>query len=315
VTSARVLVTCPQLQRTIHEHDAAFATAGIDVIVPPVIQQLTEEELIDLLPGVDGIIVGDDPLTDRVLRRADRLRIISKWGVGIDNIDLGAAADLGIGVMNTPGMFGDEVADVVIGYLILLARRLHQIDAAVRAGRWAKIEGVSLAGRTLGVVGLGAIGRSVAERGRALRMRVVGSEVFEPNAVTAEQLGVVIVDRATLLREADVVSLNCPLTAENRHMVDGSAIASMKRGAWIINTARGPLIDEAALIEALASGQVGAAALDVFEAEPLPMDSPLRAFDNVILGAHNSSNTLEAVRRTSAKAIENLLRGLAEVGR
>ena len=315
MTSARVLVTCPQLQRTIHEHDAAFAAVGIEVIVPPVIQQLTEEELIELLPGVDGIIVGDDPLTDRVLRRADRLRIISKWGVGIDNIDLGAAADLGIGVMNTPGMFGDEVADVVIGYLILLARRLHQIDAAVRAGTWAKVEGVSLAGRTMGVVGLGAIGRSVAERGLALRMRVVGSEVFEPNAVTAEQLGVVIVDRATLLREADVVSLNCPLTAENRHMVDASAIESMKRGAWIINTARGPLIDEAALMEALASGQVGAAALDVFEVEPLPMDSPLRAFDNVILGAHNSSNTLEAVRRTSAKAIENLVRGLAEVDR
>ena len=192
---------------------------------------------------------------------------------------------------------------------------MHQIDAAVRAGTWAKVEGVSLAGRTMGVVGLGAIGRSVAERGLALRMRVVGSEVFEPNAVTAEQLGVVIVDRATLLREADVVSLNCPLTAENRHMVDASAIASMKRGAWIINTARGPLIDEAALMEALASGQVGAAALDVFEVEPLPMDSPLRAFDNVILGAHNSSNTLEAVRRTSAKAIENLVRGLAEVDR
>jgi D-3-phosphoglycerate dehydrogenase len=315
VTSARVLITCPQLQRTIHEHGATFDAAGIGIIVPPVVQQLSEAELIGLLPGVDGIIAGDDPLSDRVLQSADRLRIISKWGVGVDNIDLGAAAELGIRVTNTPGMFGDEVADVVIGYLILLARQLHRIDERVRTGEWAKIEGVSLAGRTIGVIGLGAIGRAVAERALALRMRVIGSEVSEPNAAAAEHLGVAVMPFGNLLREADVISLNCPLTAENRHMLDAAAIASMNRGAWIINTARGPLIDEAALVEALVAGQVGAAALDVFEVEPLPMDSPLRRLGNVILGSHNGSNTAEAVRRTSIKAIENLVRGLAEVQR
>jgi D-3-phosphoglycerate dehydrogenase / 2-oxoglutarate reductase len=310
VTTFRVLITCPQLQRTIDDHRATFAAAGVEISVPPVVQQLTEAELIELLPEMDGIIVGDDPLTAGVLEQAPRLRIISKWGVGIDNIDLRAASERGIAVTNTPGMFGDEVADVVIGYLILLARHLDRIAAGVRAGGWPKVEGVSLSGRTLGIIGLGAIGRAVAVRGKALGMVVLGSEVLEVNAAAAERLGVIIVDREALIRRADVISLNCPLTAENRHMLDASALETAKRGAWIINTARGPLIDETALAAALHSGQIGAAALDVFEVEPLPLDSPLREFDNIVLGSHNASNTAEAVARTSARAIENLLRGL-----
>lgn len=313
--STRVVVTCPQLQRTIDQHRATFDAAGIEVLLPPVVQQLSEGELIEHLRDAEGIIVGDDPLTATVLERSNRLRAISKWGVGIDNIDLAAAARLGIRVTNTPGMFGDEVADVVIGYLIMLARQLHRVDARVRAGEWAKIEGVSLAGRTLGIIGLGAIGQAVARRGIALGMTVIGAEVFEPNAQAAERLGVAVMPQDRLLREADVMSLNCPLTPENRHMIDADAMATMRRGAWIINTARGPIIEEAALVEALRSGQIGAAALDVFEVEPLPADSPLRSFNNVILGAHNSSNTAEAVQRTSVKAIENLIRGLAEVRR
>jgi D-3-phosphoglycerate dehydrogenase / 2-oxoglutarate reductase len=310
VTTFRVLITCPQLQRTIDDHRATFAAAGVEISVPPVVQQLTEAELIELLPEMDGIIVGDDPLTAGVLAQAPRLRIISKWGVGIDNIDLRAASERGIAVANTPGMFGDEVADVVIGYLILPARQLDRIAAGVRAGGWPKVEGVSLSGRTLGIIGLGAIGRAVAVRGKALGMVVLGSEVLEVNAAAAERLGVIIVDREALIRRADVISLNCPLTAENRHMLDASALETAKRGAWIINTARGPLIDETALAAALHSGQIGAAALDVFEVEPLPLDSPLREFDNIVLGSHNASNTAEAVARTSARAIENLLRGL-----
>ena len=315
MTTTRVLITVPQLQQTIDEHRSALAERDIELLLPPVVQQLSEVELMEVLPGVDGVIVGDDPLSRTVLERADRLRIVSKWGVGTDNIDFAAAADLGIRVTNTPGMFGSEVADVVVGYLILMARQLHRINEQVRVGRWAKIEGVSLAGRTLGVVGLGAIGRAVAERAIAMGMRVIGSEIIEGNAATARRIGVRIAERTELLRQADVVSLNCPLTDENRHMIDAAAMLSMKRGAWIINTARGPLIDETALAEALSSGQIGAAALDVFEIEPLPSESPLRQFDNVILGAHNSSNTVEAVRRTSVRAIENLLLGLAEVRR
>ena len=311
----RVLITCPQLQRTIDEHRAQLEAYGIEIVLPPVVQQLSEAELMALLPGADGIIVGDDPLSAQVLARADRLRIISKWGVGIDNIDLRAAAQMGIRVANTPGMFGDEVADVTIGYLILLARQLHRVDELLRGGHWPKIEGVSLAGRVLGIVGLGAIGQAVAKRAIAMGMEVVGSELDEARAAAGAELGVRLTSLHELLKEVDVLSLNCPLTEDNRHMINAAALNAMRRGAWIINTARGPLIDEAALVRALASRQVGAAALDVFEIEPLPAESPLRQFDSVILGSHNSSNTAEAVRRTSLRSIHNLVQGLAEVSR
>jgi phosphoglycerate dehydrogenase-like enzyme len=315
VSSLRALITCPQLQHTFDEHRAELDALGIEAILPPVVQQLSEDELINLIPGVDGIIVGDDPLTDRVLSRAERLRVISKWGVGVDNIDLDAAVRLGIRVTNTPGMFADEVADVAIGYLILLARQLHRIDTGVRGGRWLKIEGVSLAGRTLGIVGLGAIGRAVARRAIALGMDVVGTDISSDNADAGAALGVRLASLESLLPEIQVLSLNCPLTKDNRHMIDAATLGSMPRGVWIINTARGPLIDEAALASALADGHVAAAALDVFETEPLPSDSPLRKFESVILGSHNGSNTSEAVRRTNVRALENLVRGLAEVRR
>jgi len=306
----RVLVTCPQLQRTIEAHRQRLVDHEIDVELPPVVQQLSEDELSALLPGVDGIVAGDDPLTRAVLQQADQLKVISKWGVGVDNIDLAAAEELGIRVSNTPGMFGDEVADVVIGYLVLLARQLHQVDRHVRDGQWPKPEGVSLAGRTIGVVGLGHIGQAVAKRALAMGMQVIGTDVSPESAVAAQRSGVKIVDLPELFRQADVVSLNCPLTAANRHMVNESTLATMKRGAWIINTARGGLIHEDALISALIGGRLGAAALDVFEIEPLPNNSPLRQISQVILGAHNGSNTADAVHRTSVRAIDNLIAGL-----
>ena len=310
----RVLITCPQLQRTIDAHAARFTEHDIELLIPPVVQQMTEDELVTLAPGIDGMVVGDDPITERVLEAGDRLRVVSKWGVGIDNINLAAARERGITVSNTPAMFGAEVADVVIGYLILLARRLHAVDNAVRGGHWFKPEGLSLAGRTMGVIGLGDIGRSVVKRAAAMEMRVLGAEMLADRAEAATKLGAEVVTQQQLLRESDAVSLNCPLTPENRHMIDAAALASMKRGAWIINTARGGLIDEPALTNALQQGHLAGAALDVFETEPLPAESPLRHLDHVILGSHNSSNTAEAVHRTSVRAIDNLLAGLAERG-
>lgn len=315
MSGERILISCVQLQNSLAEHRARLDERGATLLTPTVVQQLSEAELLEIVPDVDGIVAGDDELTRRVMERADRLRIISKWGIGIDAIDLDAARDLGIRVTNTPGVFGDEVADVALGYLILLARRLHVIDREARDGGWAKPVGTSLAGRTLGVVGLGDIGLAVARRGLAIGMRVIGVETDPARAEAAGALGVAVTELATLLAEADAVSLNCPLTPETWHLLDADRIASMRPGAWIVNTARGALIDEKALVTALESGHVSAAALDVFEVEPLPADSPLRAFEQVVLGSHNGSNTAEAVHRTSVKAIDNLIRGLDEVTR
>jgi D-3-phosphoglycerate dehydrogenase len=311
-----VLVTCPPMQRTEADWKGRFAALGIEVRLPPVVQQLSPEELVALLPEVDGMIAGDDQLTAEVLDRAgQRLRVISKWGIGLDGIDLAAAERLGIRVTNTPDTFGEEVADVAIGYLILLARQLHRIDRSVRGGEWAKPQGVSLAGRTLGIVGLGSIGRAVARRGLAMGMRVIGHEILPSSAEHATALGVEVLDLETVIADADVISLHCPLTEQNRHMINGARLGQMRPGAFLINTARGPLIDETALIEALRSGRLAGAALDVFEEEPLPSASPLAELEQVILGSHNASNTREAVARVNALAIDNVLKGMDEVRR
>jgi D-3-phosphoglycerate dehydrogenase len=313
VPDLRVVVTCPPMQRTADEWLASLTERGIAIELPPVTQHVSRADLERLLPQCDGIIAGDEPLDRALLASAPRLRVISRWGVGIDNVDLEAASELGIEVRNTPAVFADEVADVVFGYLVMLARRLHAIDAGVRAGDWPKPQGVSLSGRMLGIVGLGAIGRAVAKRGLAIGMQVVGTEPDPVAQMAAVELGVQLIDLEVLFEQAEVVSLNCPLTPDNRHLVNAERLGRMKLGSFVINTARGPLIDEVALVDALRSGPLAGAALDVFETEPLPSESPLRTLPNVILGAHNASNTAEAVTRVNRLAIANLLAVLEPV--
>ena len=309
----RIMVTCPPMQRTAAEWLASLTERGIAVELPPVTQHVARADLERLLPKCDGIIAGDEPLDRALLASAPRLRVISRWGVGIDNIDLEATRELGIEVRYTPAVFADEVADVVIGYLVMLTRHLQAIDAGVRARDWPKPQGVSLAGRMLGIVGLGAIGRAVAKRGVALEMQVVGTDP-EPGAqAAAVDLGVQLIDVEVLFDQADVISLNCPLTPENHHLVNSDRLSRVTPGSFVINTARGPLIDEAALVDSLRSGHLAGAALDVFETEPLPAGSPLRTLPNVIFGSHNASNTAEAVTRVNRLAIDNLLAVLEPV--
>lgn len=307
----RVLITCRHLQETIDEYRPLVAEHDVELQMPPVVQQLEEEELLRIVDQFDGIIAGDDPLTARVLKKgADRLKIVVKWGVGVDAIDLEAARKLDIPVRNTPGAFPDEVADVTIGYLILLARQLHRIDQGVRAGGWPKIRGRSLAGKELGVIGVGSIGRAVVRRALAMRMRVGGYDLRPVPAPLRKQENFESKTLDALLESSDFIALCCNLTPENYHMLGEPEFARMRDGAYVINTARGPLIDEEALVAALRSRKVAGAALDVFEHEPLPADSPLREFDTCILGSHNSSNTVEAVRRVNERAIQLLLEGL-----
>lgn len=315
MTRAKVLVTCPPALATAHMYVDRLRAMDLEVVLADVVQQLSEDELIGLLGDVDGIIAGDDPLTARVLEHAPRLRVLVRWGVGMDNVDHAAATSLGIRVVNTPGVFGEEVADVAIGYLVLLARKLHRIDVAVRDGTWAKPQGRSLAGLTMGIVGLGTIGRAVARRAIAMRMSVVGYDISAvvSEAATAEGVWIEPIER--VFAQADAIVLCAALTAESRHTVDARALAHMRPGGWLINVSRGGLVDETALIDALSSGRLAGAALDVFEHEPLPADSPLRQFDQVILGSHNASNTIEAVERVNGLAIDHLLQGLAEVRR
>jgi D-3-phosphoglycerate dehydrogenase len=306
----RVLITCRQLQETIEPYRGVLAENGFEIELPAVVQQLREPELLEIIDGFDGIIAGDDELTARVLERGNRLKVIAKWGVGMDAIDLEAARRLGIRVFNTPGVFADEVADVVMGYMILLARQLHKVDQSVRNGGWMKIRGVSLRDKILGVVGIGDIGRAVVRRAVASGMSVIGYDIASVPTGFNHETRLRVVELEELLKTADFISLNCSLTPTNHHLLGSRQFALMKDGVYIVNTARGGLIDEAALVGALRRGKVSGVALDVFENEPLPPNSPLREFDNCIFGTHNSSNTVEAVSRVNAMTIQNLLSGL-----
>jgi D-3-phosphoglycerate dehydrogenase len=307
----KVAVTCLQLIRDLEHHRPSLEAAGLTVSVPIIRgQRLIGDELVAALADCVGVIAGDDRFTADVLDRCPQLRVISKWGIGIDGIDLAAAAALGITVTNTPGVFDDEVADVAIGYIVMLARHLHLIDRGVHSGSWPKLPGTSLRGATLGIVGLGGIGRAVAVRATAAGMIVCGSDPSPESAADAAALGVSVVSFGDVLGESDFVSVNCPLTPDTRHLFDADAFTRMKRGAYLVNTGRGAVVSTDALVAALRDGQLGGAALDVMEDEPPEPGSPLLELPNVVLGAHNASNTLQASARVHLLAIANLVHEL-----
>ena len=310
-TLRRVLVTNLIMQRDAHLFASELAAAGVSLEMYPVKQFLTVEELLPILGGYDGMIAGDDQLTTRVLEAGlPRMRVISKWGVGLDSIDLEAARRLGIRVYNSPGAFGDAVAEVALGYMLMLGRHLGVIDRRLRAGSWPKLEGEGLMGKVLGLVGYGAIGRAIARRALPFGMRILAAEA-RTDVVAAGGVEITSPDR--VCEEADYLCLACNLTGENRHMINAEVLSRMKPTAFLINMARGPLVDERALIEALRSGQIGGAALDVYETEPLPSDSPLVQLDQVILGSHNANNLKSANAYVNKNTIDNLVRGLADV--
>lgn len=306
----RVLVTCPQMQRTWDHFKHQLDEAGYDYDLPEVVQALSEAELLEIIDRYDGFIAGDDDVTGKVIEQGGRLKVISKWGVGVDGIDRETAKARGVVVTNTPGTFGEEVADVALGYIVMLARQLHVIDRSVRDNGWAKPVGLSIAGKTLGVIGLGSIGQAVVRRGVGFGMTVLGYDPYGPSQEAARKDGADVVELDELLSRSRFVSLNCPLTPETRHIINAESLAKMSPDAYLVNTGRGPLVDEAAVAKALGENKLAGAGLDVFEVEPLPADSPLRGFDNVILGSHNGSNTGEATMRVSAMAVDNLIREL-----
>jgi D-3-phosphoglycerate dehydrogenase / 2-oxoglutarate reductase len=311
----RVLVTCTPMLKSLDDCQERFRQEDMEVAAPQVGQHLSEAELIDMIADFDGVITGDDPFTERVFEigRQGRLKAIVKWGIGMDAIDLEAAKRLGIFVSNTPGIFGDEVADAALGYTLLLARGLHKIDAAVRAGEWSKTPGTSLRGKVAGIIGVGHIGSALARRFFTLGMKVLGVHPHPINAAFCCETGVLQVELEQLLRSADCIAVCCSLTPANYHLLDAEAFSKMKDGVWIVNVARGGLIDENALLEALEDGKVGGAALDVFESEPLDPEHPLLSYDQVIAGSHNASNTREAVARANQRAIDILMRALRSI--
>jgi D-3-phosphoglycerate dehydrogenase len=303
----KVLITCPPMLKNIQEFIDIFKEKNVGLVLPDILQTLTEEQLTEILPAVDGWIIGDDPATEKVFAagKSGKLKAAVKWGVGVDNVDFNAAKKLGIPVTNTPKMFGNEVADVVISYVTGLARQTYFIDREIRKGNWVKPTGISLTGKTIAIIGMGDIGSATARRLRGFDVRLFG---YDPHIHSSNNL--TLVDEKLMfpsrIGEADFVILSCSLNESTRHIINDQTIALLKDGVYLINVSRGALIDEQALVKALASGKIKAAALEVCEHEPLPADSALRQFDQCIFGSHNGSNAIEGVRRASLRAIELL---------
>lgn len=265
-----------------------------------------EEQLIAELDGCAAVVAGSEPYTRRVLEALPALRVIARTGVGFDAIDLAAANERQIVVTTTPGVNHHAVAEHTIAMLMGLARGFPDLDQRVRTGRWQRIAYPRVMGCTLGLVGLGRIGQAVATRGVGLGLKVIACEPF-PRPEFVKQWSIELVELDELLTRSDFVSLHNPATPESRRMMNAERFARMKPGAIFINTARGSLVDETALIGALQSGRLRGAGLDVFEQEPLPVDSPLTSMSNVLLAGHVAGLDVESQRDTLTMAAETIL--------
>ncbi|MEW6217294.1 MAG: phosphoglycerate dehydrogenase [Candidatus Bipolaricaulota bacterium] len=306
-----VLLSAPYMIPVFGRFKELFDRAGIEVLVAQVEERLSEDQLLQYASRIDGVICGDDRFTERVLQAmAPRLKVISKWGTGIDSIDTAAAQRLGIRVCNTPGAFTDAVADSVMGYILAFARRLPWMDRAMKAGRWEKMPGVALHECTLGVVGVGNIGKAVLRRAKAFGMRLLGNDIVPIPEEFVREVGVRMTDLSDLAARADFLSLSCDLNPTSRHLANRELFARMRPSAVLINTSRGAVVDEMALIGALRDSRIAGAALDVFEDEPLPQDNPLRFTDNVLLAPHNANSSPSAWERVHRNTLRNLFLGL-----
>ncbi len=306
-----ILFSAPYMIPFLDRFRPVLESYGLELIVPDVHERLGEEEILAYAGQFDGTICGDDHYTARVLEACTpRLKIISKWGTGVDSIDRAAAARLGIKVGNTPNAFTLPVADSVLGYVLAFARRLPWMDQAVKTGVWEKIPGRSLSECWLGVVGVGTIGKAAIRRARAFGMRVLGTDIAEVDHVFIKENDVEMTTLDSLLAASDFVSINCDLNPTSYHLLNARTLAMMQPTAVLINTARGPIIEEPALVAALQAGQIAGAALDVYEHEPLPATSPLCCMDNVMLAPHNANSSPAAWERVHANTIKNLLDGL-----
>ena len=261
-----------------------------EVIYNQLGRPLTSQEMQDQLPGCDGLIAGLDRIDRAALESADRLKVIARYGVGVDNVDLETAAKKKITVTNTPNANTVSVAELTIGLLLSLARSIPDATASVREGRWQRLHGKVLAGKVIGLIGFGSVGKEVARRLQPWQSTLLACDPFADTSL-AHALNVRLVELDELIREADFVSLHAPLLAETRHIVNRNFLSRMKPGACIVNTARGELIDEPALLAALNSGHLGGAALDVYAQEPPAADSPLRRNPRLIATPHCGAHT------------------------
>ncbi len=302
----RILVSSPPMVLNQELFITRQADLGLESTYLSSPQTLSLDRLKRIILGFDGWIIGDDPCPRSLLEIASngRLKIIVKWGIGLDNIDLEAAEELGIIVKNTPRMLGNEVADLALTYMNCLARNVISVHDSVRGGNWSKPTGISLSGKKVGIVGFGDIGQSLHKRLIAADMKII---VYEVDSFAKRDFSHIDFAKwPNQLEDLDFLVFCCPLTRDTLYMFDIHLLKKIKNPLFLINVSRGEIVAEEVLVSGLEEGRFRGLALDVFETEPLAENSGLRKFNNVIFGTHNASNTLEAVIRVSNNALEKM---------
>lgn len=302
----RILVTARAFWDNGHAAEEMLCAQGFHVERSPVAGPYSDRDLAPLLASYDAIIAATDAYTADLFAACPALRVVARWGIGIDSVDLEAATRAGVAITNTPGTTTEAVADYAFALLLGIARRLAEGDALMRAGGWGEYPGTLVFGKTLGLVGFGQIGQAVARRAAGFAMRVlVHDPLLEGEAHRWPEVRFLALDE--LLAEADFVSLHAAVTPETRGMIGAAQLARMRPTAYLANTARGALIDDEALWAALESGAIAGAALDVYTPEPLPADHPLRGAPRCLLTPHNAFNAVEAARATSMSAAQSIV--------
>lgn len=310
----RVMVSAPYMQLEIDRFREWFREHDIEIDVPPVKERLEEEDLLAVIEKYDGVICGDDRFTENVYKAAKKLKVISKWGTGIDSVHKEIAEKYGIVVCNTPDAFSHPVSDTVLGFMLSFSRSIIASDRLMKDGQWEKIPGKTLGEQVLGIIGCGNIGTRVAKKASAFGMKILAYDIKEIPKPIAEQYQIAQVSLDEVLGQADFVSTNCDLNESSYHILSTNEFKKMKNSAIVINTARGGVVDEAALIKALQEKEIAGCGLDVFEYEPLPIDSPLRHMDNVILSSHNSNSSPEYWGKVHKNTLNNLYQVLCKKG-
>lgn len=308
MVSSRVLITPRSFARWDDQPLRFLQEAGCRLERNQGQRPLTETEMVETVSGFDALLVGLDPVTEKVLAAAPGLKVISKYGAGLDNIDLKAATRRGVVVTYTPGANTEAVADLTFGLLLAAGRRIAEAHESVRLGRWEPFLGVDLWGGTLGIIGAGRIGRAVAWRARGFNMRVLAHD-FSPDHSWAESCGVSYVGLEELMRQSDFVTVHLPLTNETRGLIGARLLKVMKPSAVLVNTARGGIVDEKALIDILKHGGIFGAALDVYSVEPL-REKELLSLPRLVTTPHISAYSRGALLEMGITAADNLIRVL-----
>lgn len=303
----KVLISAPYMQPVVERFRDELEGRGVALVIPNVVERLEEEDLLPLMTDIDGVICGDDRFTRKVIEASPRLRVLSKWGTGVDSLDADACNEHGVAICRTPDAFSVPVAESVLGYILCFARGLVAMNRAMHQGHWKKIPGRVLTECTLGIIGVGDAGKAVAKRASLLGMKILGNDLKQMPPSFIDETGILMIDKEQLLRSSDFVTLHPDLNPTSFHLMNQERFALMRSDAFLINLSRGPVVDERALIEALQEGRIAGAALDVFEREPLPDDSPLLGRDNVLLAPHNANSSTLYWEKVHRNTIDNLM--------